>query len=135
MNDAGVPLLTSSKRKVMNTKSTDGLDSAPNCRVCLAQSHRASKGQIIQPQLLIKFVQNPEEKLRTLLRFKPSLYRPKYGHSCPPSPYHKFLTPTMMPSNTAHKWGPKGRAKGALTHLVRAQSQSQTVPGWTPSST
>lgn len=124
---------TKSTVTVVNMDSTDGLDNGRYCRVCLAQSRRASECPLMPSQLRIKLSQNRNESLEALSRRRSSFYRPRYGRWNPSSPKNKFLTPSTKQLRAAHNHFPKGRATRASPLREPKKNQSRRLPQRIPS--
>lgn len=78
--DPDVASLAKLTRRVVNTYGViKGLDSAPHCRACLDQLHRASKCLLITPQLHAKSIHIRNENLKNLSRLISLFYMLKYG--------------------------------------------------------
>lgn len=93
VNGTGAVSLINSTVAVVNTESTNVLDSVSNCTMCLAQSHRASRCQLVSTQLRIKVIHRNKENLKTQSRCTLSYYRPKYARSSP-SLHNQQSSPT-----------------------------------------
>lgn len=77
MYDSNVVSLRKRYPTFVNKELTEGLDNLPYCRVCLAQSPRASKCSLIPMRLRPKFMESRRENLKTRPRHESSFPTPK----------------------------------------------------------
>lgn len=89
LSDAHNASIINHSPSFVSTESKDGLDNFLYCRMCLMQSHEASKYPFFETQWYTELNQNRKKNLKTLSRRKALSYRPRYGRSSPPSPKNR----------------------------------------------